>query len=156
MPARSTFLPRAFLLFAALLPASCVSSARPPVETAPSPDAVALTFGRCDGEACPRPADPKAAGDAELQSVLRKCLGEELGRPVYMLGDAPIPPGNWLDVSVRPRADTQDGRTMIDFRLLREARKEAVAGFRYVLPANAASYREVCQKFSEYVRPRLQ
>jgi len=156
---RSTRIPRVILLIAAALAVQSCAKPAPaplPVSSADMPaDAIALTFGRCDaeGNACPRRAEPKAAGDAALQSELLKCFKAQLGRPVYPLGDAPIPPGYWLDASVSPKPA---GRVTIAFRLLRESSKEFMTGFLYTLPADAASYREICRQFSEYVRPKLQ
>jgi hypothetical protein len=144
---------RSWLLIAALALAACASAPR--AETAPSPDAVALTFGRCESgaNACPRPADPKAAGDAALQSALLKCFRTELGRPVYVLGDAPIPQGYWLDAGVKP-ANDGPGRVTITFRLWHGPDTQ-LEGFLFMLPADAPAYREVCRQFSERARPRL-
>jgi hypothetical protein len=154
----SLFVP---LIAAALTLQSCAKPepAPLPVSSADKPaNAVALTFGRCDAEpnTCPRPADPEAAGDAKLQSALLKCFQAELGRPVYFLGDAPLPPGYWLDTSVKPKpADAQSGRTTIQFRLFHIPMSQ-LSGFQYTLPADVASYREICKQFSEHARPRLQ
>jgi hypothetical protein len=149
------------LIAAALIVVSCAKTtpAPQPVAAADMPaNAVALTFGRCDTEAntCPRPTEPKAAGDAAFQSALLKCFQAQLGRPVYPLGDAPIPPGFWLDASVEPKpADVQAGRTKVPFRFFHGAGKQ-LGGFIYMLPADVASYREICRQFSEYAHPRLQ
>lgn len=160
MPRRSALIPLVVLLTAAALTLpSCAKPATAPlpVSSADMPaDAIALTFGRCDSaaNACPRPADPKAAGDAALQTELLKCFRAQLGRPVYVLGDAPIPQSYWLDVGVKP-GDEGPGRVTITFRLWHSPGTQ-LNGFLYKLPADAPAYREVCRQYSEEARPRLQ
>lgn len=149
------------LLAAVIAIQSCAKTAPAPLPVSTTDthaDAIALTFGRCNpgAKACPRPMEPEAVGDTELQSELLKCFGEQLGRPVYVLGNAPIPQAYWLDASVWPKsADAQAGRTTVAF-YFRHGPDEYLAGFLYSLPANAASYREICRQFSERVRSRVQ
>ena len=159
MPHRSAQLFRTVLLIAlaVALPSCAKTAHQESAVTAATPGAIAISFGRCAPEACPRPADPQAAGDAAFQQTFLECFSKELERPVYALADAPAPAaGYWLDVSVAKRSQASDGPIItVDFRLYKGAGNQ-LQGFAYTMSDKRTSFPQMCEHYSKEARSRLQ
>ena len=116
-----------------------------------SPNALSLTFGRCDlkTKVCqPHPGSADAEGGPEFQSLMVHCFTATLGRPVHALGLAEVADGFWLDISLSP--PQAGGAQMLTMALMRDA--DSLEATVYFVVPEAESYEDACHRFSERIR----